>query len=331
MTYGNKPKLIGPDRATVQHTINLLESYSGAQDYIRPGYLDFVDIVGTQSRYNDKTAVRGSFRELTQDGTSTTQVFCTMCSQEWYRQVNMPLAGEAPYNGRQTYTSFWEGYSKYRGEAQAPANQALLAGLTGYVAEAAVPRFIDRFGKQNTARMWNQNDLMVNIDDRKESLDETVETLNREEAVPASGLRTSFGQMVFSTACQSYGTEKDDRILEPYGVCAIEFTQEEFDLNRGNPITMYVDHPYSVYSFVETCETDFDQQCTTSVLEQGNEFTFYPSTDKVIRLIFENDSEIDVIFTVAYEGIYIDLAGAFSSLKTVGLASAIALASVLSF
>ena len=69
-----------------------------------------------------------------------------MCSQEWLRTVNMPLIDEEPYDGTQEYSSFWEGYSKYRGDAQAPASQALIAGLTGFVAEAAVPRFISKSG-----------------------------------------------------------------------------------------------------------------------------------------------------------------------------------------
>lgn len=46
-----KPLLIGPDRRTVQHTINVLESYgpslSTEKRSVRDDYRAFVDVVGT--------------------------------------------------------------------------------------------------------------------------------------------------------------------------------------------------------------------------------------------------------------------------------------------
>ena len=84
---------------------------------MRPNYKAEVDILGTQARYDDITATDNNFSILTESGTSTTQVWCTMCSQEWYRQVNAPLESETPYDGSQSYSSFWEGYSLYRGQA----------------------------------------------------------------------------------------------------------------------------------------------------------------------------------------------------------------------
>jgi len=48
-----RPKLIGPDRATAEHTLNVLMSYEGSNPSIRPDYPDYVDIIGTQSRYGD--------------------------------------------------------------------------------------------------------------------------------------------------------------------------------------------------------------------------------------------------------------------------------------
>ena len=43
----NRPKIIGPDRASVSHSINVLESFSGSVTYIRPSYADQVDIIGS--------------------------------------------------------------------------------------------------------------------------------------------------------------------------------------------------------------------------------------------------------------------------------------------
>lgn len=46
-----KPLLIGPDRSTVAHTINVLNSYASSSDKenpsIRPDYRSYVDVVGT--------------------------------------------------------------------------------------------------------------------------------------------------------------------------------------------------------------------------------------------------------------------------------------------
>lgn len=62
------PKLIGPDRATVLHTVNTLESYrkslSTEPRSVRRNYFDFIDIVGTQARYPDISAVLDNFDKI---------------------------------------------------------------------------------------------------------------------------------------------------------------------------------------------------------------------------------------------------------------------------
>jgi hypothetical protein len=66
-----KPILIGPDRGTVQHTLNTVESYSTSlpteKRAIRRDYRKLVDIVGTQARYADDTARLDNYLSLTQD------------------------------------------------------------------------------------------------------------------------------------------------------------------------------------------------------------------------------------------------------------------------
>jgi len=64
----SKPKIIGPDRATAEHTKNVLETFSGGSDYIRKNYRDYVDIVGTQARYVDETATFTNYNSLSQNG-----------------------------------------------------------------------------------------------------------------------------------------------------------------------------------------------------------------------------------------------------------------------
>lgn len=46
------PKFIGPDRGTIEHTKNTLSSFTG-KSKVRPSYLNYIDIVGTQSRLGD--------------------------------------------------------------------------------------------------------------------------------------------------------------------------------------------------------------------------------------------------------------------------------------
>ena len=186
----------------------------------------------------------------------------------------MALENEDYYDGTQTYSSFWEGYSKYRGEAQAPASQALLAGLTGFVAEAAVPRFVTKSGQKNSARSWNLLDLMVDIDDNKTTYEESTQTQNRQNGVPNSGIRDTYGEMVFSSKCPLYGGNDDDRSLIAYTHCAVELTPIEFRFNGNEPIELYINHPSQIYSFIETCEISGSLRCWTDMLEPGLDYLF---------------------------------------------------------
>jgi len=42
-----------------------------------------------------------------------------------------------------------------------PASQVLLGGVQGYVAEAAVPRFVTKDGDQNFLRQWELKDKII--------------------------------------------------------------------------------------------------------------------------------------------------------------------------
>lgn len=65
-----KPVLIGPDRSTVKHTVNVLDSYGPSlpteKKSLRRDYRQYVDIVGTQARYPDSTARLDNYLTLTQ-------------------------------------------------------------------------------------------------------------------------------------------------------------------------------------------------------------------------------------------------------------------------
>jgi len=85
----SKPSIIGPDRASAEHSRNVLDSFSGSVTYIRPEYEKLVDVIGTQARYADQSANETNFNALSGDG--LTAAWCTMCSQEWYRQIDSSL------------------------------------------------------------------------------------------------------------------------------------------------------------------------------------------------------------------------------------------------
>ena len=87
----NKPQIIGPDRASVTHTNNVFSSFKARPDIegiaLRPEYEALIDIRGTQARYVDTTATYSNFNIISDNGLTT--AWCTMCSQEWYREVEM--------------------------------------------------------------------------------------------------------------------------------------------------------------------------------------------------------------------------------------------------
>lgn len=104
-----KPKIIGPDRATVKHTVNVLESFSGSESFIRPKYKSRVDIVGTQARYPDQSATDYNFKTVSQNGLTT--AWCTMCSQEWYREVDAELGYNAGrLRASRAPSGYWSNY-----------------------------------------------------------------------------------------------------------------------------------------------------------------------------------------------------------------------------
>ena len=102
--------------------------------------------------------------------------------------------------------------------------------------------------------------------------------------------------MVFSSKCPLYANTSDDRSLSAYSLCAVELTPIEFAFNNNEPIELYINHPSQIYSFIETCEISGSLRCWTDMLEPGLDYYFYATDKYSIRLMFENDSENDLIF-----------------------------------
>lgn len=60
-------------------------------------------------------------------------------------------------------------------------------------------------------------------------------------------------------------------------------------------ITLYVNHPGQMNSWIETCRVA-DGLCETLQLQQGLDYSLVNTPDYQMRYIFENDSPDDQIF-----------------------------------
>ena len=96
-------------------------------------------------------------------------------------------------------------------------------------------------------------------------------------------------------------------MLRGYESCALQFSKKQFeesvntDPSTGyKQITLYVNHPQQMLSWVETCSTVKDKICETMPLQQGLDYTLVQNPNFEVRYIFENDSPDDQIFQLDY-------------------------------
>ena len=152
------PKLIGPDRSTVLHTTNTLNSFKGEVEP-RPNYLTQLDIVGTQSRGADISASEDGFTNLIAAAEGM-DIWCTLCNQEWNRVApkELQIEGSRLLAPRQILdTSFWYYYNS-NPPLTLPAHQVLKSGLKAFVLEAAFPKFVNQVGDNSKYRDWVSDD-----------------------------------------------------------------------------------------------------------------------------------------------------------------------------
>ena len=97
-----------------------------------------------------------------------------------------------------------------------------------------------------------------------------------------------------------WGTELDDRILKGYEFCTLGFTKRDFNRARDGKITLYVNHPTRILSWIETCSTVEEKKCETINLEQGLKYTLTYNPDVSVLYIFENDGPSEEIFQLEY-------------------------------
>jgi len=169
--------------------------------------------------------------------------------------------------------------------------------MRGFVAEAAVPRFVDKLGNVNPSRDWANKEKMVNNSNNANSYDIASTTQDRNKFKPLAGFRRTLDTAVVTRRCIPYSQGGDeDRVLEGYQGCSFELTRRDFERNRFEPIVLYVDTPLSMYSFMETCKTGGLRLCDTEEFPPGREYRFKYTENWAVRLIFENDDADDAIF-----------------------------------
>jgi hypothetical protein len=106
-------------------------------------------------------------------------------------------------------------------------------------------------------------------------------TKNRDKNQPLVGSRQTLEEPALQKLC----VKKDDSvstdfILNGYQTCALSFTQKQFQesINEENGkkmISLYVNHPQQITSWVETCRTVGQLSCETVQLQQGLEYSLY--------------------------------------------------------
>jgi len=125
--------------------------------------------------------------------------------------------------------------------------------MRGFVAEAAVPRFVSKQGTVNGFRRWDILDKMINLDDEKATYDLLSSSENRSVFKPLAGFRKSLLDYVDTEQCAEYGDLGIDRVLAGYKTCSFSISERDFANNNYEPIVLYADTPRQMYQFFETC------------------------------------------------------------------------------
>jgi len=217
-----------------------------------------------------------------------------MCSQEWEREAPLIQRQEG---GRLLFPNdFFENFSEYRDKAQPPASQALLGNVSGYVAEAAVPRFVQGNGSIVNFRDWASGDRIVDTDDERSTFASSERMQDRDRTIPPGGLRYSLEQMRPLKFCPETTSDEDqdedDRKVSAYESCVFELTEADFRRaeHYNGYVDIYIDHKVELLGWIETCRVKEGGECITVQLSRGEEYRFYNDPAFQIYFIFENDS-----------------------------------------
>lgn len=146
-------------------------------------------------------------------------VWCTMCSQEWERNAPYKESIFYPWDDeirllrtlahsshklQQTILDvdmyeYWFAY-KERLPTTTPASFALYAGLKGFVAEHAIPRFVNSAGDSQLNVNWWSGDRIIDTNEYSKTYDREEKMQNRNWTSPF-GVRDSLNERRTEKPC----------------------------------------------------------------------------------------------------------------------------------
>ena len=89
--------------------------------------------------------------------------------------------------------------------------------MRGFVAEAAIPRFVDKLGNVNPERNWSEYEKIVSQDGKTSTYDSIASTVDRNVFGPIEGFRRTLDTSVETQRCNPYTLgDREDRILYGY-------------------------------------------------------------------------------------------------------------------
>ena len=116
--------------------------------------------------------------------------------------------------------TFWKNYEENR-PPMPPGSQAvqIASKVAGYVAFAALPRFVDKEGNVNPNRNWARGDRIVDTDGNMRTQYNLEEMQWRNDSLLLNGMRTLGKQSRMEKFCPQYEDSKDEVVLGGYETC----------------------------------------------------------------------------------------------------------------
>jgi hypothetical protein len=308
------PKLIGPDRHTVEHTTNVINSFDG-RFHSRPNYLKNIDIVGTNSGATDVSATDDYYKNLIKilKGTDK-EVWCTNCAQEFERiaPIRENIAYQwAPEERRlrsernlksirdTNINQYWRAYLKDP-PTTTPLSLAINGGVSAYVVWNAIPRVVNAAGDPAFLVDWYTEDRVVDTNNFRSTFDMEPSMVDRNWETPYQ-VREYISFRRTEKPCPRKEGSVVQFTLPGYDTCVMRFHQADIDQAYGAPdnVEIYIDHRSDIHSWIETCQNQKGGACEWTTINQGRDQTVKGYDSTVINTyLFESDVPYDSDFTV---------------------------------
>jgi len=237
------PKLIGPDKATVLHTQNILKTFDGSS-ITRPDYLENLDIIGTHSMASDLTSSADGYKNLNEViKDKGKDLWLTSSAQEWVRYspvIESDSFSWAPEQrlrqehqklqriNDQNINLFWANYLETP-PTTTPLSLAIEAGVKAITIWNAIPRMINNAGDPNLNNNWSEGDKIVDTNDFDKSYNKTVNMMHRNRTTPYQ-VRENLNQRRYEKPCVRWVEEGLYSYKLPgYDTCVMRLDKHEIE------------------------------------------------------------------------------------------------------